>query len=73
MAPQEVAHHSEGLRFVRHSESQYARVYTRKLRKTPGWFNMAKDLEATFLFADGIGEVPRPRAASYYTHQSRIT
>lgn len=43
---------------------QVARVYVHKLRKNPGWLNMARDLDATFLFANGIGEILEPRDGS---------
>lgn len=46
------------------SNRKEARIYLHKLGKNPGWLHMAKELDATYLFADGIGDVFEQRAGS---------
>lgn len=39
-------------------------VYVYKMDKDPGWLRMVRELNATFLFARGLGEILEPRAGS---------
>lgn len=39
-------------------------VYVYKMDKDPGWLRMTRELNATFLFARGLGEILEPRAGS---------
>lgn len=41
-----------------------AQIYVYKMHRDPGWLPLAEELNAAFLFANGLGEVLEPRAGS---------
>lgn len=44
--------------------SRQPQVYVYKMEHNPGWLRMTRELNATFLFAWGLGEILEPRAGS---------
>lgn len=41
-----------------------AQIYIHKMHKDPGWLPLTRQLQAAFLFANGLGEIFEPRAGS---------